>query len=212
MDADLVLYDVEQRSAEWFAARRGIPTASEFHSVIANGKGGAPSKTRASYMRKLAAELVTEDVAESYSSADMDRGRTMEPAALDWYAFTRGVELQRVGFARRGNKGCSPDALVGDDGMVQIKTMRPDLLIELLEVLEHNPSYVPPEHKPQCQGELLVMGRQWTDLVIFWPKMPTPVLRVRRDDEYCAWLDQEVDVFEMQVRKLADKIRKMGGG
>src|SRR5271154_2311965 len=94
------IVECEQSSGDWFRARAGIPTASEFSAVLANGKGGGESKTRRAYMLRLAGEIITGEIAETYCSADMERGRIMEPEARDMYAFTRKTDLRRVGFIR----------------------------------------------------------------------------------------------------------------
>src|SRR5258708_4194162 len=115
------IFDCEQNTPEWFKARMGIPTASEFSTVMASGKDGGESKTRKTYMYKLAGEIVTGEPMEAYSNSHMERGKIMEDEARDFYCFTRNAEAQRIGFVRNGAKGCSPDSFIGANGMVEIK-------------------------------------------------------------------------------------------
>jgi hypothetical protein len=196
------IVDCDQGSPEWFAARMGIPTASEFATVMASGRGGGESKTRATYMRKLAGEIITGEPMENYANAHMERGNVMEDEARRDYAFTRNVEPQRVGFIRKGRTGCSPDSLIGDDGVLEIKTTLPHLLIERMEI-----GGFPPEHRAQCQGILWVTGRAWVDIKVYWPKMPDFVVRAERDDAYIAEIAEAVERFDYELRKLVERIR-----
>lgn len=204
--------DVEQQSEEWFTLRLGLPTASNFAAILANGRDGGESKMRSKLLRRLAGERLTGQPSETYSNAAMARGSAMETEAREDYAFNRDVELERVGFVRREIApgrfvGCSPDSLIGDDGALEIKTMIPDLMIELIES-----GRFPSEHRAQCQGTLWVTGRKWIDLRIYYTGMPiAPTFRVERDDAYISIIRQEVEKFEWEVRKLVERIKAMGG-
>jgi hypothetical protein len=195
----------EQGSPEWYAARLGIPTASCFSTVMASGKGGAPSLTRAKYMRELVGERITGAANEGYSNSHMDRGKEMEAEARDIYAFNHDdLPLQQVGFIRDGKKGCSPDALVGTKGMVEFKSALPHILIDVLQKGE-----APTEHAAQCQGGLWVAQREWIDLAIFWPKLPMFEKRIYRDEQYIAAMSKAVSLFNEELDELEAKIRKM---
>lgn len=202
----LEIIDCEQNSPEWYAARLGIPTASMFATVMASGKGGAPSLTRAKYMRELVGERITGEANEGYSNAHMERGKAMEAEARDLYAFVHDEPLQRVGFIRNGEKGCSPDSLAGTRGGVEIKTALPHILIEILQK-----DQVPTEHIPQVQGTLWVAEREWWDLVVFWPKMPMFKKRIYRDEAYIASLKKGVSLFNEELAELEAKIRNLAG-
>lgn len=192
------IINCEQGSDEWKLARCGIPTASNFSDILAQGKG----LTRASYMRRLASEIITGEPTESFTNGAMERGKVMEAEARDLYAFVHDAPLQQVGFIRNGGMGCSPDSLVGDDGGLEIKSQRGDLLIETLLKGEF-----PPEHKAQCQGVLLVAEREWIDLVVYWPKMPLFVKRAYRDEEYLKTLKSAIDVFNADLAALVSRVR-----
>jgi hypothetical protein len=110
-------------------------------------------------MRKLAGEILTGIPMESYSNDDMDRGREQEPEILARYAFEHDIDVAKCGFIRNGKKGCSPDGLIGDDGMVQIKSAAPHVMIEILEAWIAKRT-IPTKHLPQCQGELWVAERK----------------------------------------------------
>lgn len=200
----LQIITCEQGTPEWHAARLGIPTASMFSTVMASGKGGGPSLTRAKYMRELVGERITGAVQEGYSNAHMDRGKEMESDARNLYAFLHDEPLQQVGFLRNGDKGASPDALAGTKGMVEFKSALPHILIDVLQKNE-----APTEHTAQCQGGLWVAEREWIDLAIFWPKLPMFEKRIYRDEPYIAAMSKAVRLFNEELDELEAKIRKM---
>lgn len=201
---DLRIITCEQGSPEWFAARAGMPTASEFSTVMASGRGGGESKTRRTYMLKLAGEILTGEPMDSFSNGHMERGKEMEAEARDLYAFMADVDPSLVGFITDGKKGCSPDAIVGEHGLAEIKTKLPHLQIDVLLRGE-----LPPEHKAQCQGALWVAGREWLDFVSYWPRLPIFVHRVQRDEAYIADLAAAVDQFNDELAACVERIRNI---
>lgn len=201
------IFDFEQGSPEWFAARAGIPTASEFATVMAKGKEGGASVTRARYMRQLAGEIITGDPApEAYTNGHMERGKVMEADARRMYAFMADCDPQVVGFIRNGAKGGSPDSLVGNAGGLEIKTAIPAVQIERLQR-----NALPPEHRAQVQGNIWVAEREWWDFVSFCPKMPMLRVRVYRDDDYIAALAASVDQFNDELAAMVDSVRRYTG-
>jgi len=191
------IMDCEQGSPEWFAARTGIPTASQFSTVMASGRGGAESKTRRTYMLKLAGEIITGDPMDSFSNAHTERGHEMEPEARNFYAFRHDVDPQLIGFIRNGNAGASPDSLIGENGLLEIKTKLPHLLIDVTLRGEF-----PTDHKAQCQGQLWIAEREWIDLICYWPKMEPFIARAYRDEEYIKQLARAVDQFNDELAEI----------
>jgi hypothetical protein len=200
------IIDCDQGTPEWFAARLGIPTASEFSTVMAKGKDGGKSLTRKTYMLKLAGEILTGEPMESYSNVHMERGKEQEAEARDMYAFTNNVDLQQVGFVRNGDKGCSPDSLIGEDGGLEIKTALPHIQIERL--LKGD---LPAEHRAQVQGNMWVTERKFWDFVSYCPRLPLLIVRVPRDDGYIATLAGAVKEFNAELASVVDAIRTAGG-
>jgi hypothetical protein len=193
---EIELLDCEQGSPEWDAARLGLPTASQFHTILAGSAG------RQSYLWQLAGERLTGEPSETYSNEDMERGKRMEPMIRSDYQFRRGVEVTRVGFIRNGKCGASTDGLVGDDGIVEFKSAKPSVLAPLLPEKGRGVTF-PKRFYPQCQGGLMVSGRQWCDLMVFWhPKMPFLLVRTERDEAYIAKLRDAIDVFDLELRRL----------
>lgn len=195
------IIDCEQGSPEWYLARLGIPTASMFSAVMAKGEG----KMRRSYMLRLAAEVITGEPVETFSSFAMERGKVMEAEARDLYALTFDADLRQVGFVRNGAVGWSPDSLIGDTGALEIKTQRADLLIETL--LKDD---FPSEHRAQCQGGLWVGAREWVDIAVYWPRMPLFRKRARRDEVYIKNLTGEVERFRSDLAELVNRIQRYG--
>ena len=196
-----VFDDIEQGTPEWFAARAGIPTASRFATVMAKGEG----KTRAEYMRKLAGEIITGELAEGFTTPHMERGKLMEDEARETYAFINSVEPYQVGFIRSGDRGASPDSLIGTDGGLEIKTAMPHIQIDRLE---HD--RLPPEHKAQVQGNLWISEREWWDFVSYWPRLPMLITRVYRDEPYIKIMSDEIDRFNDEKAALVERIRAYG--
>jgi putative phage-type endonuclease len=186
--------DIQQRSPEWYEARRGIPTASEFGSILAKGQG----KTRRLYLTRLAAERLTGELQERYDNHHMARGREQEEDALAYYAWVNEVELQRVGFVRMliagGWVGCSPDALVGGDGMVEVKCRLASGMVDAMLT-----DGLPGEYRAQVQGGLWITGRQWCDVVLYNPDLRLLTIRVERDEDYIDTLAYEVAKFATEL-------------
>lgn len=201
----LEVIDCEQGTEPWYRARLGIVTASMFATVLAKGRDGGASLTRKTYLYKLAGEIITGEPAENYSNAYMERGHIMEADARDMYAFKADVDPRQVGFIRNGPKGCSPDSLIGDAGMLEIKTKTAHLHIECL--LRDD---FPPEHKAQCQGALWVAEREWIDLAIYWPGLPLIVKRAYRDEPYLTALGAAVDQFNTDLAEIVERVRAYG--
>lgn len=197
------VFDCEQGTPDWHRCRLGIPTASEFKSILAKGEG----KTRRTYMMKLLGERFTGEPAENFTGPHLERGKEMEAEARNAYAFEYDRDLRRVGFIRNGNVGCSPDSLIGDDGTVEIKTRLPHLQMELLVS-----GKLPTEHVPQIQGQLWVTGRAYCEFVSYWPRLPLFVKRVERDETYIKTLAAEVDQFVFELDDLTAKLKRAHGG
>lgn len=192
------VFQCDQGSEEWRACRLGIPTASKFSAVLAKGEG----KTRRRYMLDLAGERLTGEPAETYSNDHMERGKAMEDEARHLYTFMTDAEPKGVGFIRNGLKGCSPDSLIGESGMLEIKTKLPALQLECILA-----DKIPSDHVAQVQGALWVAEREWLDFVSYWPRLPLFVKRVYRDEDYIKNLAAEIDRFNNDLLELIDRVQ-----
>lgn len=198
------IFDCEQYSPEWYACRMGIPTASEFHKLFMSGrKKGEESKTRRRYMLDLIGERMTGQPRETFSSVHMQRGKEMEAEACKLFSFLDDTDLATVGFMRNEQAGCSPDRLVGENGLLQIKTMLPPLLLDLhltVDPKEYD------EHDHQLYGELWISEREWTELFVYWPGVKPYRKRVYRDEAKITSIALGVEMFLNEMHELMNKL------
>ncbi|MDX1902132.1 MAG: YqaJ viral recombinase family protein [Gammaproteobacteria bacterium] len=194
---NLQIINCTQGEPEWHSARIGCLTASCYSQILAKGKG----LTRRSYMMKIAGERITGNAAESYTNPHMERGKEQESAARELYVAQSGLEVIECGFMKRGNIGYSPDGLIGEDGLLEIKTKLAHLQAEVL--LDDK---IPSEHIAQIQGGLMVSGRQWLDFVSYCPGMPLFIKRVERDEAYIQTLTDELAKFEAELSQVVTQL------
>lgn len=202
--------DVDQSTPEWHALRAGIPTASRFADVMQKaGPRGGKAAARRTYLMTLLGERLTGEVLETYQGGAIARGHALEPEARNYYEMMTGLEAQVVGFAFRDDvqAGASPDSLIGDDGLLEIKTKAPHHQLEVLIA-----GVLPDEHVAQVQGQLWITQRQWCDFVSYWPGLPTFVIRVERDEAFIAQIAKDVAEFNTELIALEAKIRKYSKG
>ena len=205
--------DMEQRTDDWFAARLGKVTASSLYKVLAKTKTGYGAD-RGNYMTQLVLERVTQSKADSYTNAAMQWGIDQEPFASAAYEAAKGVLVEEVGFVQHPTiamAGASPDGLVGDDGMVEIKC--PDSKTALECWLSDSP--VEGKYFAQMQWQMRCADRAWCDYVVFDPRMPAKaqlfVTRVQRDDEWLATTEAEVVKFLAEVDAKVAALKKIIG-
>jgi predicted phage-related endonuclease len=200
--------NIEQNTPEWFQARLGIPTASCFADVISKGRGGAESARRRTYMLKILAERITQELPTNWSNEHTERGHEDEPKARGAYEFVTGNKVQKVGliFDDVLNAGYSPDGLVGDDGIIEIKSKLPHLHLDCL--LKDK---MPAEHVAQVQGGLLVSGRKWCDYVGYTRGRDIPLFikRIERDEaviekirEGIVAFHADLDIYETAIKEM----------
>lgn len=200
-----IFEDIVQGSTEWYALRRGIPTASVFKVLMVKT---AEKKGRTTLLHRLAGERLTGESAETYTNDAMEDGKAKEPILREDYAFLRNCEPKVVGFIRNGKCGGSPDALIGDDGILEIKRAQPTVLIPLrIKAKEESTKFFPGEHYAQCQGNLMVSGRKWCDLLVGYPKMKPVIVRTERNESYIADLNDEIDRFDLELRRLVEWLK-----
>jgi putative phage-type endonuclease len=201
---------MEQRSPEWFAARLGKVTASKIADVIAKTKTGY-SASRENYMAQLVCERMTGMQGEMYSNAAMQWGTDQEPLARAAYETVKNILVNETGFVIHPNiseAGASPDGLVGDDGLIEIKAPQTNTHIET--ILSNK---VPSKYITQMQWQMACTQRQWCDFVSFDPRMPEGlqlfIKRVDFDSIYVKMLEIEVreflDELETKIKNLNER-------
>ena len=203
---------MEQRSPEWFSARLGKVTASRVADVIAKTKSGY-STSRDNYMAQLICERMTNTVAESYTNAAMQWGTETEPlarAAYEAYANVLVDEVAMITHPTIEQAGASPDGLVGDEGLVEIKCPNTSTHFDTLLAEK-----MPAKYMPQVQWQMACASRLWVDFVSFDPRMPEElqlfIKRIPRDDKYLAELEGEVIQFLKEVDEKVNKLNALKG-
>jgi len=187
---------MEQRSEEWYAARCGSLGASQVALALARTKSGWGG-SRQNVMAELICERLTGQNAEGFTSAAMRWGVDMEPIARSAYEFLRDADVIEIGIVTHpviAGTHASPDGLVGDDGLIEIKC--PQSATHLDTLLSGK---VPAKYITQTQWQMACTGRQWCDFVSYDPRFPGDlslwVRRVERDAEAIEQMEQEVSDF-----------------
>lgn len=195
----LIIRDIEQGSDEWFALRAGIPTASEFAKIYtATGKASTSADT---YMYNLLAEWLIGPQGETYTNEHMERGKELEDEARDNYVFLSDNDVEQITFAYKDERrlvGCSPDGLIGNDGLLEIKCPAPHTHVKYLLGEKLPTNYV-----SQVQGQLWVTGRKWCDFLSYHPNAEPLLVRVLPDEKWQKGFEAQIDKFieKMLVRR-----------
>ncbi len=199
---------IAQGTPEWFDQRLGKATASRIADIVAKTKSG-PSTSRANYAAQLVAERLTGNPAESFTNGAMQWGVDTEAEARDAYRQHSLADVAECGFIDHPTlamSGASPDGLVGDDGMVEIKC--PNTATQIATLLGGS---VPAKYLTQMMWQMACTGRQWCDFASYDPRLPETmrlfVQRVERDDERIAELEAEVTAFLAEVDDTVAKLR-----
>ena len=202
---------MEERTDEWFEIRLGRATASRMADVLAKGKDNKPSASRENYAVELALELLTRQKAEGYSSSAMQRGTEMESEARSFYELITGNWVQECGFFEHPtipDSGASPDGLVGEDGLIEIKC--PESKQHLTNLVSGKPQT---KYFLQMQWQMACTGRKWCDFVSYDPRFPEhlqiKIVHVPRDDVKIAEMEKEVLAFREEVDSIVRKLKSL---
>lgn len=192
----MIRLDVEQGSEAWYKARLGIPTASRFDEIITPSKWQL-SKSSTRYAHELIASTILGYDVNMVSSGFMTRGVELEQKAVDYYELHHDRETEQVGFILRddGHVGCSPDRLVGDDGLLEIKC--PSAAVHIGYLLNESIGYT-----AQVQGQLWLTERAWCDTLSYNPDLPSCIVREERNEDVIRKLSEAVDQFLNHVWDL----------
>ena len=195
-------FNVEQNKEEWLKMRLGIPTASKLHEIVT--ATGAQSKSRKTYMYKLAGEIITGELSTTYKNKHMERGHEQEPEAIDIYQMQTGLPVYRVGFIKYwyGIFGGSPDIITGQYSGAEIKTTLPHIQAERLDK-----GWTAAEHHRQVHGYMLLTGAKHWDVVSYCPGMRIVVKRFYRDRKFMRVLHNEIVKFSKELGALVVAIK-----
>lgn len=200
----LIYPNLEQGSAEWHRIRLGTPTTSQFSKIIT--PTGKKSAQFDDYMNELIAELITgerEAIPETYAMA---RGTELEPEAVSYYEYHQGANAKVIGFITSdcGRIGCSPDRLIGRDGLLEIKCPLQKQHTKNLISETIDSKYI-----PQVQGQLYMTGRKWCDWMSYFPSLPASIVRAEPDpafqDALAEYLEEFIEKMDLKIERLKKK-------
>lgn len=201
--------DIKQQTPEWYAVKDLKFTASNASTILAEGAG----------LKTLIKELLAdhyssnnfEEYSNRYTNKDMDRGNEFEDKARAIYEFETGNTVEQVGFIEINEYiGCSPDGLVGDDGLIEIKNHSDKVYLELLLTDKIDKKYI-----NQMQMQMYVSGRKWCDYFGFNPNFtdkPFYLKRIYPDKDTFAHLDTALPQAVKQLKEQKEKLDKIMKG
>ena len=196
------IYNFEQRTDEWYAIRRGKMSASNAETIIANGKG------LETYIYNLMAEYYSSAEKENYINADMQRGIDLEPEAKIEFQFYTGLDIKEVGCVELNDYIlASPDGLIGNDGLIEIKCPNDSVYFKLL--LSNN---IKPEYIAQMQMQMYVTDRQYCYFVSYNPNFEKSlyIKKINRDEEMIDELKKGLERGTQLIKEIKENFRKVG--
>lgn len=205
----MIEHDVKPETAGWFALRAGKFTASRAGDLMAVRQDGNASAQHTALLSELTVERLTGECVGHYVTSAMMRGSLLEEEALEAYAFDTGADLTAIGYVQDEilpNTGCTPDAYVAADGLVEIKC--PMNMVKHLNALKNDAHAE--EYKWQVQHQLMVTGRRWCDLVSYDPRFPAKLqLAIKRITPDAALIDQLKAVIQKTDRVIEAEIDQL---
>lgn len=195
--------NVLQGTDQWLELRRGIVTASTVGKLLTETGRPASNDTSRRHTLTLVAERITGEIEPVWENADMERGHMVEPIARNLYAakFAEGEPVSEVGFMTRDDwgwvLGYSPDGLVGDHGLIEVKAPRAKGHIATILA-----DQMPAHHMAQVQAGLLVSGREWCDFVSYHGGLPPFVKRIYADAKWAEAIVDAVSAFEQRADEM----------
>lgn len=168
-------HNLEQGTQEWYEVRKAKLTASRAQAIGNNGKG------LETYVFELMADYYSQAEKEQFTSKDTERGNELEEYAREMYELEQGVSVEQVGFIESDKHvGCSPDGLVGKDGLLEIKCLND---VKHYKLLVKGEKEIDSQYLWQVQMQLLITGRKWCDLMFYNPnfKESTKIFRIEPD-------------------------------
>jgi putative phage-type endonuclease len=198
-----IIKDWEQLSPEWFAVHVGRLGGSTIKDACAKGQG----KSRANLLYRKAGEILSGEAYEGYFNENMQRGIDLEPEARRLYELVRGVDVEQVAVVLSDDphKLCSPDGLVGDSGIIEIKCVIPSVHIETIDK-----DRIPAQYRKQIQWGLSICQRDWCDFISYCPKIVGKsifIKRTQRDEKLIKELHEGANAFIEDMVKLVERIK-----
>lgn len=201
---------MQQRTEEWYQARLGKVTASRIADIIAKTQKGAYTQKRADYMNELLCERLTGQREEKYTSSVMQRGTELEEQARQMYELESARDVSEIAFVphpRIPMSGASPDGLIEEEGLIEIKCPKTATHLAFLE--NKQPKF---EYICQMQWQMACTGRKWCDFVSYDDRLPENLayhsVHIPRDDDFIRSLEQEVEKFLAELEQKMTHIQE----
>jgi len=201
----MIISPHEQGSAEWFAARTGIPTASNFSKIFTTA--GKPASTRSTYMLELVAENAIGEKQDSFQSEWMKRGIEMEPEARKAFEFITDLQVTECGLVLRDDElvGASPDGLIGDDAILELKAPKSSTHCGYLL----SGDKVPSTYFAQVHGQMHICDRDVCYFASYFPALPVFIVRVERDETIDKMIGGHLDKFITEMMEKRARLEQM---
>jgi putative phage-type endonuclease len=191
-------HNINQNTSEWLELRRGKFTASMFKDLFMKESTAGYRNT----LYKVVFERLTNEVPDSVTSNWMERGHELEIIARQVYELETFNKVRNGGFWEYSEwVGCSPDGLIGDNGLVEIKCPKYSTIIEYMLS-----GKLPTIYEWQVHGQMFVTGRKWCDFMAYHPNLKPLIIRIIRDEEK---IKQLKDKLEESILKVKNKIKKL---
>lgn len=214
----MIIIECEQGSPEWFEARAGVITASNFEECRKRLKSGPNKGEHTSAAKQYAFRLAIERISgellseDKFDTFEMRRGRELEPAARLAHEMVKGIMVDQTGIALTDDRrfGASVDGLIDEDGCSEYKCfIGPSSLMPIL--LDNDMNSV----KDQVQGQMWITGRKWSDFVLYCPALKSigrdlTIITVERDDDYIEQLEADLLAFDKLVCEYQEKLMTTG--
>jgi hypothetical protein len=199
-------YHCDQYSDEWWRLRRGVPTASQFDSILTPKTMKYAAGAR-SYIYQLVGDRfdLLYPRKDEFATAAMRRGTEQEPESRAWYTLRTGCDVMQVGFVTTddGRFGCSPDGLVGMEGGLEMKNPTPKVQAEY-----RDKGGLPAEYRAQVHGALIVTGAKFWDFLSWCPGLP-PLLVRTVPDGYTEQLREALEQFWKEYSAMVARFEEM---
>ena len=197
-----IINDIEQRSLAWYQARLGKFTGSDFYIVM--GKKGT---TRTNLILEKACERLNNYIEEdNFTSKYMQKGIDLEPKARFLYEIKTNNKVEEIAFCELDDfTGCSPDGLVGDDGIIEIKSVKNTTYLS-----RYITKKIPTEYMVQIQFNLYVLNRKWCDFINYnesFKEKPILIQRVERDEEMIEKIKIKLEEAKQEVQDIIEKFK-----
>lgn len=194
---------IQQGELAWYQLRLGKVTASELSNLVAPKFEIRTGEMPKSYLYQKLAEKLSGSPAEGFSTFATEQGQMLEDEARKMIAFEVGIKLRNVGFVTTDDDraGCSPDALIGDDGGLEIKCPQPKNHMRYLVE-----GVLPADYAAQVHGSMYVTGRKYWMFASYSRKLPPFILRIERDEAICAKIELAIAEFCARLEGLSQKL------